>query len=300
MSAPPSSTKEPTSSVGLALSQLLTLPNLGLNLFLAAAFLLFATGGRPTVWTTVLVLVAFLGARNAGHAFNQLVDRKLDAQNPRTRHRPVVTGAISPRFAAGAVVVNAGLFFVAAYLLRPWLVLLALPALGLVLGYSYTKRWTAATTVVLGAVQGLIPAGVYLAVDGSLPEIAWAAVGAMILFGTAFESVHSLGDLDADRALGLHSLPLEVGEGNAPLLVAALLTAALALLLGYGVAVDGPSHALLLAWAGMGAVALWEVHGLRTGKVPLLSIFRGHFAMGALFLAGAAAAYFVPGLGSGF
>jgi 4-hydroxybenzoate polyprenyltransferase len=284
----------PAPSVASSLSQLLTLPNLGLNLFLALAFLLVATRGTPTLEIAVLILLAFFGARNAGHAFNQLVDRSLDARNPRTRGRPLVTGALSPRVAVAVVVASVALFLVAAYLIRPLLVLLALPALALVLGYSYTKRVTALTTGILGTVQALLPAGVYLAVDGTLPVDAWIAVGAMILFGTAFESVHSLGDVEADREAGLRSLPLKIGVPRAPFLVAGLLTGALALLLAYGLATVGPAVGLLATWVGMAVLAVWEVRALRLGSSPLLRIFRAHFAMGALFLLGVAVSYYVP------
>lgn len=274
------------SSSAVVLAQLLTLPNLGLNLFLTLAFVLAVSDGHVGWWPALLVLLAFFGARNAGHAFNQLVDRGLDAQNPRTSGRPLPRGAVSTRVAGLVVGANIALFLVAAALLRWWLVLLAVPALVLVLGYSYTKRHTPATTVILGAVQALIPVGVYLALEGTLPEVAWFAVGAMLLFGTAFECVHSLGDLEADRKLGLFSLPLSVGEARTPVLVLALLAGALALLLGFALVTVGASLLLLGAWVGMGAVAIWEVQGLRRRSTPLGQLFRAHFAMGALFLLG--------------
>jgi 4-hydroxybenzoate polyprenyltransferase len=290
----PAARTGPPGSRLTAVSQLLTLPNLGLNLFLALAFLLVAARGFPVWWTSVLVLLAFFGARNAGHAFNQFVDRRLDEKNPRTRERPLVTGALSPSSALMLVVANVALFFAAAWLLRPWLVLLALPALALVLGYSYTKRFTAWTTVILGAVQALIPAGVYLAVDGRIPLEGWVAVGAMVLFGTGFETVHSLGDLRADQEQGLHSLPLAVGRARAPWAVAALLGSALGLLLIYLGLTVGFATLPWLAWAAMGAVAVWEVHGLRQKDRPLLPLFRAHFVMGALFLLGVAMFYAYP------
>lgn len=269
-----------------ALGQLLTVPNLGLNLFFAVGFLLVAGRGHPGWVLGALVLLAFVVARNAGHAFNQIVDRELDARNPRTRDRPLVTGALSVRAATAVVVANVALFFLAAALINPWLTLLAIPALGLVLGYSYTKRYTSATTVLLGAVQSLIPAGVYLAVQGTLPLPAWAAVAAMVLFGTAFESVHSLGDLASDREQGLRSLPLTVGPARVPHLVGALLAGALALLLTFALETLGPSPWLLPLALGMGALVAVEVRGLASGQARLLSLFRLHFAMGGMFLAG--------------
>ncbi len=269
-----------------ALSQLLTVPNLGLNLFFVVGFLFVVLRGNPDWRLAALVLLAFLGARNAGHGFNQIVDRELDAQNPRTRDRPLVTGVLSTRAAWAVVLLNVGLFFVAAALINLWLTLLVVPALGLVLGYSYTKRYTPATTVLLGAVQSLIPAAVYLAVDGRMPLPAWVAACAMLLFGTAFESVHSLGDLESDREHGLRSLPLSVGAARVPYLVGGLLAGALALLLAFLWATLGETPWLLPIGVGMGTLVVMEFRGLLRGRERLLRLFRLHFVMGAWFLLG--------------
>lgn len=282
--APPARSTPQRASKLRAIGELLTVPNLGLNLFFALAFLLVATHGRPSPLLAVLILLAFIGARNTGHAFNQIVDRKIDAENPRTRDRPLVTGALSVREAEGVVALNLALFLVSAGLLRIWLPLLAVPALALVMGYSYTKRYSALTTVCLGAVQALLPAGVYLAVDGTLPPVGWVAVGALVLFGTAFETVHSLGDLDADRAQGLHSLPLAIGRARAPMLVGSLLAGALALLALYGWETLGPTPWLLMLAGAIGALVAAEVVGLRSERPDLLRLFRLHFAMGGVFL----------------
>lgn len=284
-SAPSPSPPLPTVGGRLrALGALLTVPNLGLNLFFAVGFLAVAMKGSPDWTVAFLVLVAFVAARNAGHAFNQVVDRELDAKNPRTQGRPLVTGALSVGTAKAVIVLNVLVFLVAAGLIRWWLPVLALPALAFILGYSYTKRATSATTVLLGAVQALIPAGVYLAVDGSLPLPSWTAIVALLLFGTAFESVHSLGDLDSDREQGLFSLPLALGRERVPYLVGGLLASAVALLALYTFWSLGPSIWELVMIVGMGACAAYEVAGLRGEQTPLLRLFRLHFVMGAVFL----------------
>ncbi|MDE1820498.1 MAG: UbiA family prenyltransferase [Euryarchaeota archaeon] len=268
-----------------ALGTLLMVPNLGLNLFFALAYLLVAAHGRPGWTLATLVLLAFIGARNAGHAFNQVVDREFDAKNPRTRDRPLVTGTLSVRAAVAVVAVNLAVFFLAALLINPWLTVLALPAVALMLGYSYTKRFTPATTVLLGAVQALLPAGVYLAVMGTVPLAAWTAVGAMVLFGTAFESVHSLGDLASDEEQGLFSLPRSLGAKRTPYLVGGLLAGAAVLLTVFLVESWGLSPWVALPLAGVAALAGAEVLGLRAKRPRLLPLFRLHFAMGGVFLA---------------
>ena len=275
--------------------EVLLLPNLGLNVFFTLAFLFLATGGRPGLVQGALIVLAFLGARNAGHAFNQWADRDLDAANPRTRDRPLVQGRLSPRAVLLLVAGNLALFFVAAVLLRPVLLLLALPAVALVLGYSYTKRVTAWTTVILGTVESLVPAGVFLAVDGTLPPVAFFGIAALVAFGTAFEIVHSLQDVEADRRLGLRSLPVALGTRTAIWLQGLALAFALLFLALLGAGTVGPSLGYAAGILALAGLAFLEVRGLSTGRWPLPRAFRSHFLMGSCFLLGVLAAYGLPG-----
>ncbi len=278
-----------------AVVEVLLLPNLGLNVFFTLAFLFLATGGHPGLIQGALIVLAFLGARNAGHAFNQWADRDLDAANPRTRDRPLVQGRLSPRAVLLLVAGNLALFFVAAVLLRPVLLLLALPAVALVLGYSYTKRVTAWTTVILGTVESLVPAGVFLAVDGTLPPVAFLGIAALVAFGTAFEIVHSLQDVEADRRLGLRSLPVALGTRTAIWLQGLALAFALLFLALLGAGTVGPSLGYAAGILALAGLAFLEVRGLSTGRWPLPRAFRSHFLMGACFLLGVLAAYGLPG-----
>ncbi|MCI4369134.1 MAG: UbiA family prenyltransferase, partial [Thermoplasmata archaeon] len=193
------------------LGKFLEIQNLALNLPFALGFLLVASHGLPTARTLALVVIAFVAARNAGHSFNRYADRELDARNPRTQHRALVTGKRSPGFALGFAAVNAAVLVVAAHLLNPLALLLAPVALAAIMGYSYTKRLSAWTTVFLGVVESITPAAVFIAVTGNLPVAALVAALGLLFWGTAFETVHSLGDIDSDRSLGLHSLPLRLG-----------------------------------------------------------------------------------------
>lgn len=275
---------EPASR-GRAVARLLMIQNIGLNVFFAVAFLIVASAGHPSLFTAFLVLIAFVAARNAGHAFNQLVDRSYDARNPRTQDRPIVTGAVSPGWAGAVVAANVAVLLVAADLLRLEVLLLAPLALLVIFGYSYTKRFTATTTILLGAVQALIPTGVYLAITGGLPLAAWAAIIGCLLFGTSFESIHSLGDLESDRELGLKSLPLLLGRDRTPLLVAGALGGAVIAFADFG-------HQAALSWpffvalVGFVILAGLVVQGLRRTQPSLPLLFRAHFLMGAFFLVG--------------
>ncbi len=275
------------------LGRFLEIQNLGLNLPFALAFLLLAARGLPSLETLALVVVAFVAARNAGHSFNRWVDRRLDAANPRTRTRALPAGRTRPAFALGFCAANAGLLVGAAYLLNPLAFVLAPVALALVLGYSYTKRVTSFTTAFLGLVEAITPAAVFVAVLGTLPASVLWAVGGLLAWGTAFETVHSLGDLESDRALGLFSLPVRWGVGRSVRLVPLLHGTALALLAVFGLVLGlrAPYFAALVVMAALAAVTDRAL-AARPGqaRVP----FERHFALGAVYLLGVLLALFVP------
>ncbi|MCI4329381.1 MAG: putative 4-hydroxybenzoate polyprenyltransferase [Thermoplasmata archaeon] len=271
----------------------LEIQNLGLNLPFALAFLLTASSGRSSPWTILWIVVAFVSARNAGHAFNRIVDREYDRQNPRTRGRALVTGRYSTRFAVLVVIVSSAALLVAAYLLNPLAFALAPVALLAVFGYSYTKRFTALTTVFLGVVEGIVPAATYIAVRGDLPSVALAAVAALVCWGTAFETVHSLGDVESDRAAHLASIPVRIGVPRSVALIPALHAVALGFLVLFGVL------ASLSLWffAGVAVMAvvtatldLWVARDPGQTARP----FRLHMALGAIFLVAVALALYLP------
>jgi 4-hydroxybenzoate polyprenyltransferase len=275
------------------LAKFLELQNLGLNLPFALAFLFLAANGLPRWWTLVLVVIAFVAARNAGHAFNRYADRALDARNPRTRDRLLPSGRASPAFALAFAAGSAAVLLVAAYLLNPLAFALAPVALAAILGYSYTKRVTSFTTAFLGVVEAITPAAVFVAVQGALPVPALVAAAALLAWGTAFETIHSLGDLASDRALGLRSLPVRLGGERAARLVPVLHAAALILLALVGVLLRLPIayDVALVAMAALAAVTDRELLRRPTEtRVP----FERHFALGAIYLLGVALAIFLP------
>ena len=283
----------PSRGAARELGRFLEIQNLGLNLPFALAFLFLAAHGLPNLWTVVLVVVAFVAARNAGHSFNRWADRRLDAANPRTRDRALAAGRTSPAFALGFCAANALVVVVAAYLLNPLAFVLAPVALALVLGYSYTKRVTSFTTAFLGLVEAITPAAVYIAVEGALPPSVLWAVGGLLAWGTAFETIHSLGDLESDRALGLFSVPLRWGVRASVGLVPALHATALGLLVVFGLT-QGLRPAYFVALGGMAVLAALTDRSLAARPTEARVPFERHFALGAIFLAGVLLALFLP------
>jgi 4-hydroxybenzoate polyprenyltransferase len=275
------------------LGRFLEIQNLGLNLSFALAFLLLAASGLPSLRTFVLVVIAFVAARNAGHSFNRFADRAFDARNPRTQDRLLPSGRASPAFALGFALASAAVLIVAAYFLNPLAFALSPVALVAIFGYSYTKRVTSFTTAFLGVVEAITPAAVFIAVQGTLPLAAVVAALALLAWGTAFETIHSLGDLANDRAQGLRSLPVRLGADRSARLVPVLHAVALVLLALFG-ALLHLSVAYDLALVAMAALAAVSDRELLQRPTETRVPFERHFALGAIYLVGVALAVFLP------
>jgi 4-hydroxybenzoate polyprenyltransferase len=164
------------------------------------------------------VVLAFTAARFAAMGFNRLVDREFDARNPRTAMRELPTGTMSLTQAWAAVIVSAAMFLFASRQLNPLCFALSPVALGWVLFYSYTKRFTRWSHLVLGLGLGIAPVGGFLAVTGFWSEPWWMLVvlaGAVMAWTGGFDIIYSLQDVDVDRAEGLHSIPASLGPERA-------------------------------------------------------------------------------------
>jgi 4-hydroxybenzoate polyprenyltransferase len=174
--------------------------------------MILAAGGWPS-WPTVgWITVAMVGARSAAMGFNRLADRHIDAHNPRTANRALPAGEVTPRFVALFVVAGCALLVVAGWRLNPLALRLAPIALVVILGYSYTKRFTAASHLVLGLALAGAPLGAWVAVRGYLTAVP-LALGAAVLFWVAgFDVLYALQDVDFDRSKGLFSIPARWGE----------------------------------------------------------------------------------------
>jgi 4-hydroxybenzoate polyprenyltransferase len=169
-------------------------------------------------WKLLWIVVAMVGARSAAMAFNRILDAGLDARNPRTRARHLPAGLLSRGFAWGVTAVSAAVFFLAARALGELCFWLAPVALGLVFFYSFTKRFTALSHLVLGLALGISPAAAWIAIRGSLdPRILWLTA-AVTLWTAGFDVIYSCPDYEFDQREGLFSLPRKFGIGGALLI----------------------------------------------------------------------------------
>ncbi|HEX9607351.1 MAG TPA: UbiA-like polyprenyltransferase [Gemmatimonadaceae bacterium] len=171
-----------------------------------------------TVGDVVWVVVAFTSARFAAMGFNRIVDREIDARNPRTRSREIPSGSMSVREASVAVTIASLVFFVAAWQLNTLCFILAPLALGWVLFYSYTKRFTRWSHLVLGVGLSIAPVGGYLAIVGHWSDPWWMLIALAIAVATwvgGFDILYALQDVSFDRENGLYSVPSTFGEANA-------------------------------------------------------------------------------------
>ena len=166
-------------------------------------------------WKLIWIVVAMVGARSAAMAFNRVVDADIDARNPRTRMRHIPAGTLSAAFGWGFVAVAGLVFLYAARELNPLCFELAPVALGVIFFYSFTKRFTAFSHLVLGLALGIAPAAAWIAVRGSLDaRILWLT--AAVMFWTAgFDVIYSCQDYEFDVAETLFSLPRRIGVARA-------------------------------------------------------------------------------------
>lgn len=171
-----------------------------------------------TVSAVIWVIVAFTTARFAAMGFNRIVDREIDARNPRTKSREIPSGAMTVREATVAVVIASLAFVFAAWQLNTLCLLLSPLALAWVLFYSYTKRFTRWSHLVLGVGLSIAPVGGYLAITGHWSDPWWMLIALAIAVATwvgGFDILYALQDVSFDRENGLYSVPSTFGEANA-------------------------------------------------------------------------------------
>ena len=200
-------------------------------------------------WKLLWIVVAMVGARSAAMAFNRLVDSDIDARNPRTATRHLPAGLLSRVFAWGFVIGASAVFVAAAAMLNRLCLQLAPLALGIVFFYSFSKRFTSFSHVILGFCLGIAPAAAWIAVRGSLDvRILWLTA-AVTLWTAGFDIIYSCQDYEFDRREGLFSVPRRLGIGG----------------------------------------ALWVARALHIGMLICLLMLVREFALNALSLAGVAA-----------
>ena len=213
---------------------------------------MLAMRGLPS-WRQILwLIVAMVGARSAAMAFNRIADLKFDALNPRTKMRALPKGELSVRFAAAFTVVSCTLLVLAAWELNPLAFKLSPVAIALLLGYSFTKRVTAISHLVLGLCLGASPIAAWIALRGDLGIPVLLLGAAVTLWVAGFDIIYACQDVEFDHALGLHSIPRRYGV-RAALWVSALLhVGTLALLL----AVARMENLGWVAFAGLAVVGV--------------------------------------------
>jgi 4-hydroxybenzoate polyprenyltransferase len=230
---------------------------------LTGALLAFRESGFTVhgLWSKALwIVVAMVGARSAAMAFNRLVDAEIDGRNPRTKIRHIPAGLLSPAFCIGFTVAASVLFVFAAWELNTLCFRLAPLALAIVFVYSFTKRFTHLSHIVLGFALGIAPAAAWIAVRGSLdPRILWLT--AAVTFWTAgFDIIYSCQDYEFDSDLQLYSVPQLVGIDKALIVARALHVLMIVSLL----MLVWQLHLGMLSVAGVAAVACLLIyeHGI--------------------------------------
>ena len=171
-----------------------------------------AAGGIPSAWQIVWIVAAMVGARSTAMAFNRIADKDYDARNPRTKMRAIPAGILSTGFVWGFTIVSAAIFFVAAAMLNRLTLLLSPVALVSIVLYSYTKRWTLLSHLVLGWCLAIAPTGAWIAVRGAIDSPIPLLLSLMVLLWTAgFDVLYACQDFEFDRREGLYSIPARFG-----------------------------------------------------------------------------------------
>jgi len=191
-----------------------------------------AARGIPSAWQIVWITVAMVGARSTAMAFNRIADRDYDARNPRTKTRAIPTGTLSVAFVWLFTFVSAAIFLLAAAMLNRLTLGLAPAALASVVLYSYTKRWTLLSHLVLGWCLAIAPTGAWIAVRGTIDSAIPLLLSAVVMFWTAgFDVLYACQDYEFDLKAGLYSIPARFGIGTSLWISRTLHLAAFAALL---------------------------------------------------------------------
>jgi 4-hydroxybenzoate polyprenyltransferase len=266
---------------------------------MAYAAALEASGGSLTLWQAVWVAAAFIGLRIAGMSYNNIADRGIDAMNPRTRGRMLVTGAVSLRGAYAVFAVGVALFELSAAMLGPWPLYLSVPYLAVTVTYPYAKRLHCLPHLHLGAVYALVPLGASIAVysydiRAAALHTPWLLVLGSALWVAGFDTFYSKMDLDFDRKMGLGSVPACYGERAAKAVWTSLLALSAALYLANYLSMGGGPLGLALTVLGS-AVEVWSAAAaLDDRRIP--TAFNANLSVGLLVAAGILADYLLPAL----
>ena len=224
---------------------------------------MLAAGGFPTAHQLAWIIVAMVAARSAAMAFNRLADASIDAANPRTSARALPAGQLTPAFVATFVLISSLVFTVAAAELNRLALWLSPVTLAVLLLYSYTKRFTRWSHLVLGFALGIAPSAAWIAVRGSLDPRILLLTAAVTFWVAGFDVLYACQDFDFDRDSGLHSIPRYLGISRALWVARAfhiiMLLLLVAVLVAFGMG------KLAIAGVALVAVLLAYEHSLVSG-----------------------------------
>jgi 4-hydroxybenzoate polyprenyltransferase len=233
--------------------------------------MVLAAGGWPGWWTVVWVTLAMAGARTCAMAANRVIDREIDARNPRTAGRHLPRGALRAGALRGLAAGGAALMFLAAWMLNPLCLALAPLALAFLVGYSYTKRFTWASHWILGFTDGIAAAGGWIAVRGHFDPPALVLWFAVTVWIAGFDLIYACQDVEVDRAQRLHSVPARFGVPAALRLarlnhaLTAVALAWLGLMMGLGVF-------YWVGWLAVVGLLIYEHSLVRPGDLSRLNM----------------------------
>jgi 4-hydroxybenzoate polyprenyltransferase len=233
---------------------------------------LLAARGLPETRVIIWIVVAMLGARSAAMAFNRLVDRHYDEANPRTQMRALPAGLLTPRYVTAFTIISSALFFLAAYQLNRLTLLLSPIALASVLFYSYTKRFTSLSHLVLGWCLSIAPTGAWVAVRGTIDSAAPLLLSLAVMCWTAgFDIIYSCQDRDFDVKTGLYSIPGRFGIARA-LWIARILHLVMFLALGAAYVLTGLHWIGVVGMVATAALLVYQHSIVRADDLSRLNI----------------------------
>jgi 4-hydroxybenzoate polyprenyltransferase len=238
----------------------------------------------------IAILLAMVGARTAAMGFNRIVDREIDARNPRTASRELPTGRVSLAAAWTLTLASTGLFLAASAWLGPLCLALAPVALALLFGYSYTKRFTWLCHLFLGLAIAAGPGGAWIAVTGGVSAPALWLMAAVATWIGGFDILYALADREFDQKHGLKSIPVRFGVRGALALSAGLHAITVAALCGLARSA-GLGLVYWVGIVGITAILLWEHAILRPSDLRRLDMaffnLNGYVSMAFLIATGA-------------
>ncbi len=234
--------------------------------------MVLAAEGWPAWRTVGWIVAAMVGARSAAMGFNRLADRSIDARNPRTAGRALPLGQVTPRFVALFVAASLALLLLAAWQLNPLCLKLYPLAVAILLGYSYTKRLTSLSHLLLGLALAGAPLGAWIAVRGDLTATPLVLAAAVLLWVAGFDILYALQDIEFDRRSGLYSIPARIGVLPSLWVSSLLHTGMLGLLaLLPRIYPPGLGWAYWLGLAGCAAMLVYQHAVVRPGDLSRLN-----------------------------